>query len=634
MAYHRLMKPRYLVFIPLLLLIIAVACGEDATSTPQPTATTAATAVPPTATPTTAAMQPTTAPTTAAATATPRPTPKPGEPTATSAPPSPTPEPTATKAAKPTSAPTPTPTAAPLPTPTPGFVTSTVDRLLLAQSPAGYETNLPWLFPSVDSQLRPMYELLVSTDLTGLLYEPQLSTKWEMRPDGRAWTFDLQENVPWHFGFGEFTAADVVHAWERVTGETSIASDVGIWRTLVDSAEDIEIVNDHQVVFNLTRPEPDMEYHVSTKLGGLYMTSAAQWDAVGDDGVNDNPAGTGPYRYVERRFGESILYERVEAHWRRTPDFKQLLMRFVAENATKLAMILTGEAHIAEIPRDLHPQVLNQGKRVINAAQTGVPAPLFFGGLYFATPDKLDNTLPFVDIRVREAMTRAIDRETIIDTIFSGGARPAYQHYLLPGFPGWDPSWDERGPDLYGFDPDRSRELLADAGFSDGFDMTILLQPWAGYGEFIPVGEALAAMWQDVGINVNIVEMEFARVREQYRDKDIHGKVFGWLPSNPRPPQFGLKVVYYSKEGGISFSYENIFVDDRIDELDQTIDMETRDRLLREIGEHLFVNYASMPLFYVPIQAVIDPEVVADYPLPGTLVGYSHLEFVVAAKTQ
>ena len=146
-----------------------------------------------------------------------------------------------------------------------------------------------------------MYETLINTAVDGLRYVPQLSMEWEMGPDARAWTFQLREDIPFHFGYGEFTAKDVVHSWELVTLEDAICSDTDTWKKLVTNADDFDIVNDHEIVINLNQAEPDLDWHLSTKLGCMYMLSETQWDTEGRDAVLAKPAGTGSYQIIERK---------------------------------------------------------------------------------------------------------------------------------------------------------------------------------------------------------------------------------------------------------------------------------------------------------------------------------------------
>ena len=602
-----LMKPGFLVFIPLLLvLIIAVACGEDATSTPRPTATSAPTAVPPTATPTTAAVQSTATPTSAAIQATATPT---------------------TAAMKPTATPTPVPT----PTATPVvMVEAVVDRMVLAAGGPLVEGTVPWLSTSVMFYIRPMYESLLATDPTNGMEVPQLATKWEMDVDGKGWTFDLVEDVPFHDDWGEFTSADVVHMYERLTAEGSLASGATFWREAVTSAEDVVPNGDHQVKFKLTRAEPDMAIvRLGTILGNFLVQSNAQWDKVGDDGSIAHPAGTGPYSFVKHVQAEGTLFEQVKNHWRHTPDFKELSIRFVGEPATRLAMLLAEESHLTDIPVDLQDAALERGMVRTVAGNPRSPWVLWWGGLYFADPVKADPDVPWTNILVREAMNRAVDKQAILDGLFAGRGSLAPLYGFLPHKQGWNPAWADDLEEKYGYDPERAKELLVEAGYPDGFHMKI-----NSYKEFYPalpiVFEAAAQYWEAIGLDIEILEVDYAVIRPGIRDRSLDG-LMGWGTYTGGNPH---ELIFLSHTVGGSFSqYDHPFIEEKMTELRQTVDLAERDRIQREIGDFMYSQYVEIPLFYTPDEAIYNPSVIEEYILSGAHADFfTHLELITAVK--
>ena len=578
MKHHGLLNLRCLILIPILVvLLLAAACGEDATSTPLPTPT--------------------------------------APPTATTAPP------------------TPTPTA--VPTPTPSFFTSQVPRLIVAMTPGGYESNTTWRGPCclglVDKM--PMYETLISIDPTSGAYVPQLASSWEMRPDGKAWTLDLEENVPWHFGWGEFTADDVIHVWERVTSEDSIATDLTLWRELVGRPGDFGVEGQHKITFNLTRVEPDLDLHLATRVGNFVMINKAQWDAEGEEGMERKPAGTAPYQFVERKLAESVLYERIENHWRHTPDFKELLLRLAPENATRLAMLLAGEAHIVDLPRDIQEDAISKGFTRVSSVIPGTAATYNFGGTYFSFPDDLDKTVPWLDKKVREAMNRAVNRDEIIDELFAGRAQKAVAQYFHPSEQGWDPSWPDRFEEAYGYDPERARELLAEAGYPDGFEFTLIANPWAGFPELTQVSEALTIYFAEVGIDVVMEEVEYVKTRPDVRARKLHGKLIGWPPFGMGPPAYRTRLLYDGRTEGYFYGFVHPDLDAKYDEVEATLPRADRERIQREMGEFLIFEYAGIPIAHVAFEAIVDPEVVANYVINGAYsVSFTNLELVEAAK--
>ena len=580
MSRGRYSAIRTLALVSLVVALVAlVACGDEATSTPLPTST--PTTVPPTLTP------------------------------------------------------TPTPTSAPTPTPTPAFATSEVDRLVIAMGSPQSQGLLPWIVEcgnAVDV-LTPMYESLIYMDPTGSNYEGRLAVDWEMRPDGQAWSMNLREDVPWHWDFGTFSAEDVVHTWTTLLRDEGIPCDREVWRTLLNSEQDFEIDGSH-MTFNLAKVEPDLDYRLSNRVGNFFMISKSQWDGEGKEGMEVRPAGTGPYRFVEFEVGDHLLYERVENHWRVTPEFKELLIRYVDEDATRLAQMLAEEIHITSLPGDLYPQVLDAGMRVLRAPIPGTIMLCFFGGLYYSFPGELDPDNPFLNIKVREAMNRAIDKGEIMEALFSPGrATPGSGQFMQPTEQGWDPAFPAVYEELYGYDPDRARELLVEAGYPDGFKTKMEINIWPGLPELTEVMEAVGGYFKEVGINVDIQDVDFGISFDAMRDREYHNTISCWPPFSIGPIALVGKIVYHLTEGYI-WTYTSSFIDERYEELTRVVEAEERSEIQRQMNEHLLRNYSEMPLMHVLYEYTINPSVVEDYVVPGGSYSslFTHMEYITAAK--
>ena len=276
----------------------------------------------------------------------------------------------------------------------------------------------------------------------------------------------------------------------------------------------------------------------------------------GEGVVRPESGGDRPFEFVERKVGSHVLYKRVENHWRQTPAYKELEFRWVPEDVTRLATLLSGEVHISDVPRALQADAVAKGMKVLTSTQTAICHEWLFGGMYFATPDKLDAKVPYTDKRVRQAMNMAINRKAIADSILGGKAEPALiQRYhpqvdavLWPGF--WDPSWERRFEDMYGYNPTKAKKLLEEAGYKNGFEFTVYLYTLPGMPELGDIGQALALDWEAVGLKPKLVEIDFPRVREQYRTKTIHGAVW---PLRGSPNALNtLRIFNKAKElGGV-----------------------------------------------------------------------------------
>ena len=258
-----------------------------------------------------------------------------------------------------------------------------VRRLVFASAGLN-ESNRFWTIPRPSHlQYDPFLETLLDIDSETGAYIPRLVEKWEATPDMKEWTFYLRKGVQFHFGYGEFTARDVVHSHSLMIGPDAIATLTGFWRNV----EEIKVINDYQVVFRMKQPSTTMPYAAS-RCGDLRIVSKAQWDKEGLEGFEKRPAGTGSYRYVSRRVGQSIAFERVENHWRgERPDFPELEIRFVPEDSTRLATLLNGEAHIVDLPRELQPEALNRGMKILSSKLATDWETIYFGGQFYIPGD-------------------------------------------------------------------------------------------------------------------------------------------------------------------------------------------------------------------------------------------------------
>src|SRR5262245_8742953 len=250
-------------------------------------------------------------------------------------------------------------------------------------------------------------------------------------------------------------------------------------------AQEVEIVDDYKVVFHLTQVAPEFVETISANTD-LVIESKARWDAGGKALYGQKVVGTGPFEFIERQMGAHVLDKRVENHWRQTPEYKELEFRWVPEDVTRLATLLSGEVHISDVPRALQKDAIAKGMKIVPGKQIAIAHEWLFGGMYFATPDKLDPKQPFVDKRVRQAMNMAIDRKSLGDNILGGKVQPMYVTRFHPQsgatlWPGvWDATWEKRFNELYGYNPAQAKKLLAEAGYKNGFEFTVYLYTLPG----------------------------------------------------------------------------------------------------------------------------------------------------------
>src|SRR5688572_4360210 len=186
---------------------------------------------------------------------------------------------------------------------TPGSAEAQVKRLIFA-SAGFHESNRFWTISRPDHlQFEPFWETLIGLDPKTSDPIPALATKWEHSPDFKEWTFHLRKGVQFHYGYGEFTSADVVHAHSLIVRKDSTSTLRPFWATV----EEVKPIDKHTVVFRFKNPVmPSSMVFGASRSGDLRMASKAQWDKEAVEGYDKRPAGTGPFEYGGRQTGLNI----------------------------------------------------------------------------------------------------------------------------------------------------------------------------------------------------------------------------------------------------------------------------------------------------------------------------------------
>ncbi len=603
-----LRKGKSLTFTPLLLLLgLVIACGAAATATPVPAAKPAA--------PAPAAVAAPAAP--AAPAARPGAQPPSDEVIRTTATPAPTAVPKAAAAA------TPKPAAA-----------AKVKRLQYAvTSPGGgNETNRPWGGNrQAFVQYEPMLENLLGKDsLTGQIV-PQLATSWEATNAFKDWTFKLRKGVQFHNGWGEFTAKDVLHTLKILCREDTLLSTCGdfagkIRGDAIPWDKVVEIPDPYTIKFHLDRTTSLMTFNLGKQSSELSVWSSAFWEKEGLKGLDEKGLqGTNTYQYLGRRPGQSIIFEKIPyKHWSgKDPDFQELEISWVREDASRYAGMLAGELHVTELPVDLMTDAEKKGLKLLRSRFTSNDLSIFFGGMYFSSDPKakasFDPSVPWVDKRVRKAMNLAINREELGNFLYKDLWNPMYVDGFHPTLEGWDPTWPERYKTEYKYNPEEAKRLLAAAGYgpNNPVKVTALSYSSPGESESPTAVEAVTLYWKKVGIDAKIEDVDEATVASRW---------VGWKMPHQVWPNVIIyfPIEYYMGVGYSSAGVTKHYVSDPIDEalplLRQEVEPAKRDVIARKIGNILFDEHASMPLFWFPHTVVVDPKVVADWVYPGNTV--------------
>jgi ABC-type transport system substrate-binding protein/ABC-type dipeptide/oligopeptide/nickel transport system permease component len=330
-----------------------------------------------------------------------------------------------------------------------------------------------------------VYESLVHLGPGGVV-EPGLATAWEISPDLVTYRFHLRQGVRFHDG-SDFDASTAKFSLDRARDTKSLNPQ----KPLLSCIASTEAVDPTTLVLHLARP-------CSGLLPVLGWSAAAMVSPASAAGNAAHPIGTGPFRFEEWRRGTSLSLVRNPDYWGGAPALARVTFRFMADPSASIDALTAGDIDGYTIfPA---PEAIDRLKR--DPRFTPQISPSEFKGILALNNRKP----PFDDIRVRRALSYAIDRQAIIDAALFGYGRPIGSHYTTQ-----DPGYvDLTG--LYAYDPAHARQLLAESGHADDLHLVLKLPPVA-YAR--RSGEVVAAQLKAVGVSVEIVQMEWASWLQQ-----------------------------------------------------------------------------------------------------------------------
>ncbi len=396
--------------------------------------------------------------------------------------------------------------------------------------------------------------------------DPALATSWDISEDGKEYTFYLREGVTFHNG-DPFTSADVAFTYDRgANGGFEYSYEF-------ERITKVEIIDEFTIILGTESADPTFMRQFCT----LAIQPAAHHAAVGEDAFVAHPVGTGPFMFVEWEKGDHITMTANLDYWNEGyPKVETLIFRPVPESATRVAAVQTGEVDIVQRLSSEEAQSLIG---VSDVEVVRYPVDRVFYIAFNNLTSGLDQ--PTMDPNVRLAMNYAVDVDAIIDALFDGFASPAVG-LVAPGNLGFD------NADPFGYDKQKALDLLAAAGYADGFEMDFAC-PAGAYTNFEQVCEAIQGFLREVGIETNLEIMESG----QYWDLEAEKAL---------PPLFGdswsstLGESINRLEGALggwdaSYSaWSDPVIDDLLAKISTEMDTDARADLYVELQEYMREN--------------------------------------------
>lgn len=490
-------------------------------------------------------------------------------------------------------------------------------------------------------QYRPSHEDLIAMDAATGAYVPGLATEWKLDLDAKKVTFKLREGVNFHQPekWGTVSSADVQHTFKTIVDNADNAAAPSFtwansfWKRVVRS---IDTPSANEVVFNIN---PDVNFYLfmSPATHQMAIRSKKQQDAEGEPKSVEDPApvGTGAYQWLERKTGTFVRFKRVEyKHWSGTPDFPELELRFMTEPSTRMASLLAGEIHVTDLPSDLVGQAEKSGMKIVANRASGPRVWGQFRCCYVDPQSKqwpMHPDAPLLNIKVREALNRAINREEL-GKAFAPKGTPMYLNHFHQTRQAWDNTWEQRFKEKYGFDQARARQLLQEAGYGPGnpLKMEVMAAPLTYIAAGPDIAESIAQYWRAVGVEPQIVTMDGAAETARLRGYGFTNTFRMQSASATLVDGINIFSIPANAPGGGYWTPES---KQKVDELNASLDTSKQNELLKSIGDFGFNQYWDVPLWYVPLELVVNPKVVSDFTFPGFVHGgWSHFETLKTAR--
>jgi peptide/nickel transport system substrate-binding protein len=415
---------------------------------------------------------------------------------------------------------------------------------------------------------------------------PMIATSWEANADSTVWTFQIREGVTFHDGEPLNAEAVAVNLRRFVDPEVGAA-----YAFLLGTVEEIEAVGEYELQLTLSQPFAPILAHLSHSFVGI--VSPAQLAPLGPNDTFEIPIGTGPYRMTEWSRGEQIVLERNEDFYGSVPQIPTIEFNFIPESSALIVALETGEADaIMRVP----PQ---ETARLEAIPEIEVVYESSVRTIYIGFNNQKE---PFTDPRVRQALNYAVNKQAIVDGLFDG-VFTVSDAPVVPAVFGHAPV----GP--YSYDPERARELLAEAGFPNGFSMT-LHHPTGRYLLDATVAEAVQDMLGEVGIDVTLETREWSSYLEftsqPPEQAEYDAFMLGW-GTVTLDSDYGLYALLHSRQWNPNGNNRGFYRNDRVDAILDEARVET-DRVRREslYGEAMELIWEDAPWIFLYNQGQIN----------------------------
>jgi len=418
---------------------------------------------------------------------------------------------------------------------------------------------------TIDNILDYMVETLIGIDENGALV-PVLATDWSTSEDGLTMDLTLRQGVVFHDGT-PFNADAVVWNIQRLLDPEVNVPRRGPYAPITSA----EAIDEYHVRLHLSQPAPYMAGALTQTTGAII--SPASVDLEGNSYTNiTRPVGTGPYVFESRALGERIVVRRFDDYWGEKPYYEQVVFQVVPEATTRESLLLAGQVDMIILPPASDIPALDANPSV----------EVVFGPSNRTIFIVINTTKPYLnDKRVRQALNHAVDKEAIVQGILFGAA-DVMDAPMASSLFGYAPIG------AYEYDPEKARQLLAEAGLQPGELVLDFMSPTGRYVQDFPAAQAIANYLADVGVVANLRTMDWptyvGTMTQPVETNETNLHLLGWAPAYMDASQQMLQFMQsqHPPAGLATSFYTNPEVEELIARANSTVDDAQRAALYQE----------------------------------------------------
>jgi len=473
--------------------------------------------------------------------------------------------------------------------------------MALGQTLVFGNSGQPSSLDSVDSQ--DGESLVVSGQITETLIGfaegstelvPRLAVEWTPNDGADVWTLQLREGVQFHdgtpfdaeavkFNFDRWNLVDHPYSF-RDQGKNYVPFGwvFGGPRSEGGIIDEVIVTGEHTVEMHLTQPAP----FLPSQLAAIYFqidSPAAVMEAGADYGTPSvGSVGTGPFVFDEWVEGQRVRLTANEDYWGGAANVDEVVFRPILEPTARLAELQAGAIDLAvNLPADDFQTVENDGDLVTAIADGELNVG--YVGISHAEEH------PMSQLEVRQAIAHAIDRQAIVDAFYAATGMLAQDH-LAASLWGHGDDWP------YDYDPERARELLAEAGYPDGFETELWYMPVSRpyYPSPQPIAETIASYLADVGIEAEVLTEDWTTYLSDYREGVFPMWMLGWNADYADPDNF-LRT-FFGADGAAAYEWDRDPVIEWLQEASQVADQDRRAELYADVVNQVAEEAASIPM--------------------------------------